>query len=188
MNPMKMKHSMRTKAGAFTIIEIVLAIGIVSFAFLGVVGLLPAGMSVFRKSMDASIGAQLVQQVLTEAQQTEFELLTRGYEPAPGDETPPPAYYEYIPIRYFDDEGTELPVAKAAESLYQVRAVVQNLPKFPDNTNKNTIEMNDLASVVVQVATNPGRRVLTTDPTNLLWTEMPGVTIQSHPVIVSHHD
>jgi hypothetical protein len=79
-------------------------------------------------------------------------------------------------------------VAKAADSLYQVRAIVQNLPKFPDGSGKNTIVMNDLATVVVQVATNPGRRVLTTDPANLLWKESPGVTLQSHPVIVSHHD
>jgi uncharacterized protein (TIGR02598 family) len=184
---MTMKSN-RAKTAAFSFIEIVLAIGIVSFAFLGLLGLLPVGMDVFRKSMSASVGAQLVQQVLTEAQQTDFDLLTRGFVPEPGYETPPPSYFEYIPIRYFDDEGNELPTEKAADSLYQVHAVVQNLPKFPDNTNKNTIEMNDLASVVVQIAVNPARRKLAKDETTLLWKEAPGVTVQNHPVIVSHHD
>ena len=185
---MIMKRSTRIQAAAFSLIEIVLAIGVVSFAFLGVFGLLPAGLDVFRKSMDASVGSQLVQQVLTEAQQTEFVLLSRGAKPEPGDDTPPPPYREYIPIRYYDEEGNELPAEKAAKSVYQVHVVVQNLPKFPDSQNKNTIEMNDLATVVVQVATNPANRPLAKDDTTLLWKETSGVAIQSHPVIVSHHD
>jgi uncharacterized protein (TIGR02598 family) len=185
---MTMKHSIHANAAAFSLTEIVLAMGVVSFAFLGVVGLLPAGMDVFRKSMDASVGSQLVQQVLTEAQQTDFELLSRGAKPQPGDDTPAPPYFEYIPVRYYDEEGNELTAAKAANSVYQVHVVVQNLPKFPDGSGKNTIEMNDLATVIVQVAVNPSNRPLAKDDTTLLWKETGGVTIQSHPVIVSHHD
>jgi hypothetical protein len=107
--------------------------------------------------------------------------------PAQPGQVPPP-YYEYIPARYFDEEGNELPAAKSAQSIYQVRAIVQNIPKFPDGSGKNTIEMNDLAMVVVQVAVNPGQRPLATDATTLLWKETPSVPLQSHPVLVSHHD
>ena len=178
-----MKRPSLLNSAAFSLIEIVLAIGVVSFAFVGVVGLLPAGMDVFRKSMNASVGVQIVQRVLTEAQQTDFNVLT-------GQDTqqPAPAYYEYMATRYFDDEGTELPTGQAAKSLYHVHTVVQNLPKFPDGAGKNTIEMNDLATVVVQVAVNPAQRPIPKDGTTLLWTEAPGIQLQNYPVLVSHHD
>lgn len=168
------------KSAAFSLVEIVLSLGIVSFAFVGVMGLLPAGLEVFRTSMSASIGAQLVQRVLNEAQQTDFAVLTGG------EEQPP--YHELIRARYFDGQGNELPAARSRESVYHLRAVVQNLPKFPDGAGKNTIAMNDLATVVIQVATNPGQRPLPTDPATLLWKTTPNVPIQSYPALVSHHD
>jgi uncharacterized protein (TIGR02598 family) len=169
----------RSCAG-FSLVEIVLCIGIISFAFVSILGLLPAGMNVFRSSMNASIGAQLVQLVLNEAQQTEFEVLTGG--PAPK------SYYEFVPVRYFDGEGNELPAPRRAESIYHLRAIVQNLPKFPDATGKNTVAMNDLATVVVQVATNPGQHALDIDETTLLWKATPNVPIQNFPALVARHD
>lgn len=183
---MNMNHPNHKSVAAFTLVEIALSIGVISFAFLGVVGLLPAGMEVFHKSMNTSIGSQLVQRVLTEAQQTNFAVLTSGTPPEPGAQLPP--YYEYIPIRYFDDEGNELPAAQASRSVYHLRAIVQNIPKFPDGSGKNTIEMNDLATVVVQVAVNPGQRALAKDGTTLLWKETPTIPIQSYPILVSDHD
>ena len=43
---------LRATGRAFTLIETVLAIGIVSFAFVALMGLLPCGLQVFRKAMD----------------------------------------------------------------------------------------------------------------------------------------
>lgn len=186
---MNMNHPKQpNSAAAFSLVELTLSLGIISFAFVGVLGLLPAGMNVFRDSMNASTGAQIVQRVLTEAQQTNFSVLTTGNVQQPGTQPPPPPYHDFIPIRHFDDEGTELQPDQTNKSLYHVRAVVQNLPKFPDGSGKNTIEMNDLATVIVQVAVNPGQRPLAVDGTTLLWKDSPSVRIQSFPVLVSHHD
>ncbi len=177
---MKTRPASSLARAAFSLVEICIAIGIVSFAFVSIIGLLPVGMGVFRDSMNTSISAQIVQRVLNEAQQTEFSVLTGG-------ETQPP-YSALIPIRYYDEQGNELQAADAPKSLYHVRAVVRNLPKFPDGSGKNTIEMNDLATVVVQVAVNPGQRTLSTDGTTLLWQPTPNVTVHSYPVLVAHHD
>lgn|GEM_PF-6307406 len=43
----------------FTLIETAFAIGIVAFAFVALIGLLPAGLTNFREAMDPSVGAQI---------------------------------------------------------------------------------------------------------------------------------
>lgn len=60
-------ESLRTRLRAFSLIETVIAMGIVGFAFVGIVGLLPCGLQVFRKAMDATAKAQMVQHLVGEA-------------------------------------------------------------------------------------------------------------------------
>lgn len=71
--------------------EVTLAIGIISFAFVAMFGLLPVGLSVSREAMDTTIEAQIVQQLKTQALQTDFSQL--GELGKAGDEV------------YFDDQG-----------------------------------------------------------------------------------
>lgn len=175
-----MKHHTSTETAGFSLTEIVLVLGIVSFAFVGVIGLLPAGMDVFRASMNAGTGAQIAQRVLNEAQQTEFTALTSGAGAQ--------LSAELIPMRYYDEEGNELPASEAAKSLYHVHAVVQNAPAFPDSKGKNTVAMDELATVVVQVAVNPAQRPLAATGTNLLWAPTANVVLQNYSVFVAHHD
>ena len=159
--------------------EVCLAIGIVVVGFVSIIGLLPAGMDAFRSSMNTSIGAQLVQRALNEAQQTDFYVLVGG--------NPPPASYEFVPLRTFDEQGNELTAAQAASGVYQMHVVAQYGPAFPDDSGNNTIIMDELATVTVQIAVNPGGRTIAKDEKNL-WKTTPGVTIQSYPVLVAHHD
>lgn len=159
-------------------VEVCLAIGIVVVGFVSIIGLLPAGMDAFRSSMNTSIGAQLVQRVLNEAQQTDFYTLVGG--------NPPQGNYEFIPLRIYDEQGNEV-IGATKGGVYQVHAVAQYGPAFPDDAGKNTIIMDELATVTVQVAVNPGDRKIAKDVNNL-WTSTPGVTIQNYPVLVAHHD
>jgi uncharacterized protein (TIGR02598 family) len=57
---------------AFTLIETVLAIGIVSFAFVALMGLLPCGLQVFRKAMDTTMEGQMVQHLVGKLTQTPY--------------------------------------------------------------------------------------------------------------------
>jgi uncharacterized protein (TIGR02598 family) len=163
------------------------AIGIVSFAFVSIIGLLPAGMGIFRASMNTSISSQIVQRVLNEVQQTEFSELS-------GSASAQTLTYHELEwrgaanstMRYFDEQGNELSAAAASKSLYHVHAVVQKLPKFPDTKGQNTIEMDELVTVVVQVAVNPAQRVLPKDGATLLWQPTPNITLTSYPVLVAH--
>lgn len=174
-----MKTNLSRKSAGFSLVEVCLAIGIVVFGFVSIVGLLPAGMDAFHSSMDTSIGAQLVQRILNEAQQTDFYVLVGG--------NPPPTNYEFIPLRTFDEQGTELTAGQTASAVYQVHAVAHYGPAFPDDSGKNTIIMDELATVTVQIAVNPGGRSIPKDANNL-WKPTPGVTIQNYPVLVAHRD
>ena len=122
---------------AFSLIEVVLAIGIVSFAFVGMFALLPAGMTIFRQAIDNSIGSQIVQRIVNEAQQTDFPVLTA----AP------------VTTRYFDDQGNE--VTAANNSLYTAEVSVLARTDVPA-PNEKSRPTDSLATVTIKLANNPG--------------------------------
>jgi uncharacterized protein (TIGR02598 family) len=66
----------RLHQGGFTLVEVTLAIGIISFAFVTMFGLLPVGLNVSRQAMDTTIEAQIVQKMKTQALQTDFSMLS----------------------------------------------------------------------------------------------------------------
>ena len=90
---------------AFTLVEVVLAIGIIAFAFVPLVGLLPIGLDVSRQAIQTTVQAQIAQQLTTEVQQTDFSLLG---EMAKNSPTHP---------YYFDDQGNN--ATDPANRIYQ---------------------------------------------------------------------
>lgn len=128
---------------AFSLVEVVLAIGIVSFAFVGLFGLLPAGLNVFRQAIDNSVGSQIVQRLVNEAQQTDF-----------------PALITAAPTkRYFDDQGNE--VTSANESLYTAEVSVLAKTEMPAATTRAT---DSLATITIKLANNPAHNPSPFDP------------------------
>lgn len=127
------------RVAAFSLVEVVLAIGIVSFAFVGMFGLLPVGLNTFRQAVDSSVGSQIVQRVINDAQQTDFPtLITSG-----------------TTTRYFDDQGNEL---KNSDSnfnsyIYTVEVAVSGTTALP---GPSTSGSSNLATVTVRIANNPG--------------------------------
>lgn len=128
---------------AFSLVEVVLAIGIVSFAFVGLFGLLPAGLTVFRQAIDNSVGSQIVQRLVNEAQQTDFPVLTAA---APTK-------------RYFDDQGNE--VTSANESLYTAEVSVLAKTEMPAAATRAT---ESLATITIKLANNPAHNSSPFDP------------------------
>jgi uncharacterized protein (TIGR02598 family) len=115
LNTLRPRHpnTHGTKPAAFTIVEVAMALGILSFALFSLMALVPTGLNQFRGAVNATVGAQISQRVITDAQQTEFDAFIRQAE------TTTPDFF-VLPIRYFDEQGTETTVA-AREAVYQVR-------------------------------------------------------------------
>lgn len=68
-----MSYKIKHRAKAFTLIEVTLSIGIVAFAFVAMMGMLPVGLSAYNNAVDATIEAQIAQKLFSEAQQIKFE-------------------------------------------------------------------------------------------------------------------
>lgn len=127
----------RLRPRGFSLIEVVLCIGIVAFAFLAILGLLPAGLGNFRQSIDNTVGSQIVQRLVGEAQQTDFPTLTASTAPV---------------LRYFDDQGNEM--TSSQNYLYTAEISVQAPTTLP---NTSTPPTSSLATVTIKLANNAGR-------------------------------
>jgi len=155
----------RTCRRAFTLIETTMAIGIMAFGLIGIIGLMPAGMTTFQKAMDTSMSSHIVQQVVTDLQQGDFSALTQAR-----------------PILYFDDQGNRLRAATdgGAEALYYVNTVVQTPSSLPGGPSSES-----LATVTVEVVKNPAHRTLQRDPGTLAVVDKPELSISRFPVLIS---
>lgn len=121
----------------FSLVELVLAIGIVSFAFVSLFALLPVGLTTFRQTMDTTIGSQIVHRIINEAQQTDYTTLVAT-----------PTF-----DRYFDDQGNE--VSSLDNSIYTAEISVTAPTPLP---NTSTPSSTSLATVIVKFANNPAHR------------------------------
>ena len=112
----------------FSLVEVVLALGIVSVAFIPLMGLLPTGLSAMWGAMDETLASQIIQEIGNEIQQSDFDAVSSSAS-----------------LRYYDDGMRELPAALKAESVYQSRVAVMVSTEAPY-----------LKRLVIQVARNPG--------------------------------
>lgn len=101
VNPIVVLMRRRRKAGApprlwdmdsraFSLIEVVLALGIISFCFIGLLGLMSAGLKSFEAAIDNTVATQIAQNVIGKARQAGFSRLAAA---GPGS------------TLYFDEEG-----------------------------------------------------------------------------------
>lgn len=58
--------------GGFTLIEVLLSLGIVSFAFMALCGVLPVGLQTYREAMDATCRANIVRVISAELVQAPY--------------------------------------------------------------------------------------------------------------------
>lgn len=109
------------RSPGFSLVEVTMALGVISFALVALVGMLPVGMSNFRQAIDNQTQAEIVQQVASEVQVMSFR-----------DLSDPTAYLtksEFFP-KYFDERGGEVE-ASDPNRLYTVRSQPATNPKLP---------------------------------------------------------
>lgn len=121
-------------ARGFSLIEVVIAIGILAFSAMVILGLLPTGLTSFQRSSQSTVAARLATEVQSELQQV-------GLTNFVTDTT------------FFDADGQQ---TNAPASVYVVyRTVVTNAALSGSS-------IPTLARVIVQVVKNPGNsRTLT---------------------------
>jgi uncharacterized protein (TIGR02598 family) len=128
---------------------VVIAIGIVAFAFISIIGLIPSGLSNMKGSTQTTLMSMIAQKMINDAAQTDFDVLTNNA----------------LATNYFDDQGNVM--SNSSSSTYWANLSVSNstmLPGAPANIN--------LAMVTVSVAYNPNGTAITN------WTTPPaGVTM-----------
>ena len=163
------KNPASGRSGGFSLVEVTLAIGIVAFAFVALFALIPVGLTTFRQAMDTSVGAQIVQRVVSDAEQTDFDLLVNG---GLGGTTGGDTYY-LLPLRYFDDQGNELLEADKAKGIYTVRTRGSQ-PGLADPKSHTTsfptalpslgggkrFNPRDMTFLTIQIVNNPGNKSL----------------------------
>lgn len=160
------------KAAGFTLIEVAIAVGILAVALVSLLGLMPVGMTNFRKAMDTSITAQIAQRILLDLQQADFDQVIDAANES--GNTPPTFTFtapsrtlvpEVQRFRYFDEQGVELVLqpnatalstAQKAALVYQVN--VRIMPKAAQPADAKL--SGEVALVTVQVARNPGNRTI----------------------------
>ena len=197
-----------TRSGAqrgFSLVEITLAIGIVAFAFIGLFSLIPVGMGVFREAMETSVSAQIVQRVVSDATETEFDQLIAN--PVSGN-------YYTLPLRYFDDQGTEVKVSDPSSPtplersgppgiLYTVRvrgslpgnanpaAHASDYPTSLPSKGGARFNPRDTSFLTIQIAHNPAGKPLEPDAaTNLIdlaKSRAAGIKVQSYSVVIARN-
>lgn len=121
----------------FSLIEVTLALGIISFVLVSLLGLLPTGLSSFRDSMRATVSAQVSQRLIAEVRQADFLGLTAGTQPE----------------RYYSVEGIE--VAAKADAVTSARVTVQDNAVLPGSAGASS----NLKLIRVEIAPNPGGQV-----------------------------
>jgi len=99
-------------ARAFTLIEVVLALGVVSTALVSLLGLMALAFTMLRESIDTTTHSQVMQSLSSEIEMLDYSKITGS-----------PGYVGTFP-RYFDEAGQ---IATTRElRLYEVAAEVKD--------------------------------------------------------------
>jgi len=159
---------------AFSLVEVALSIGIIAFAFVALLSLLPAGLTTFRRALDTSICTQIAQRIVGEAQLVDFDVITDRVNLPPSATDREYSFRmrrpgtQVVSIRYFDEQGNEIipsspPALSADENARVIYAVnTRVIPRvtlptgsagFPVARAKS--ESGNLAQITVQIARNP---------------------------------
>ena len=129
------RNSRARRCLAFTLVETVIAIGIVATVMVALLGLLPSGVEIMSEAGRGTVGARIAQQLIGEVQLAEFDDVNtfNGKE------------------RYYDDMGTEVKSFDAPRRVYTARIeVASEKPSVP-----GSIESEFLQRVVIKVSDRP---------------------------------
>jgi uncharacterized protein (TIGR02598 family) len=130
INPPLNKLKSKSRNG-FSLVEVTLSLGLVSFALVTMLGLLPTGLSTLRASMNQTVEAQILQSIASRAVISSFTNVTAN-------------------TLYFDDEG--LPVD--SQGAYYTANLAPGDCSFPGSANAAALT-NSLKSLKVGLVARP---------------------------------
>ena len=122
--------------GGFSLVEVVLAVGVAAFALVTLMALLPAGLNTFKGSMSTSIGTQIAERVFNDLQVTDFSDIETTN-------------------RFFDEQGTEMTESNNVHCIYWVQVNIGD-PGGNTSTSLMGNTSTNLYTVKLYVARNPG--------------------------------
>ena len=133
----------RRFAAGFSLVEVVLAVGIMALGVVTILGLLPHGLEMSRKTANEMAEARIIEHIVGEMQSTDWLALnTYGQQ-----------------LRYFDDQGLELPNLNTAEARFALNYVVRvEVPpldvRLPTNRASTAVDQN-LRRVSIRIVAAP---------------------------------
>ncbi len=172
-------RSLRNRsARAFSLVEVVMAIGITSFAALSIVGVIPVGLNSFHQTKITSVATEISKQMFSEIGNTSYASIVSSATtanqpwqlPAPNAATTGTNY-----IRYFNEQGEELAASAGsttapAGTIYQVNAAARYGTFLSGATVLTNSSNYYLVNVTIQVAYNPANLSLDMNSSNTsLW-------------------
>ncbi|MCH2061546.1 MAG: Verru_Chthon cassette protein B [Verrucomicrobiales bacterium] len=127
----------------FTLIETVLAIGIVATVLIALLGLLPTGSDILSEAGRSTVGARIAQQLIGEVQLAEYDDIDKFNNQQ----------------RFYNDMGTELR-SGGDQVVYTARIEIESgNPPIP-----GAKESEYLRRVIIKVSNNPGNPDFTDPP------------------------
>lgn len=156
------KAPSRKRIAAFSLIETTLAIGVVAFALVAMLGLMPVGLTSFREAMDASTSSRILQRVSSDLRQGTNVVAQQ-------------------PMLYFDEQGDKTTAngADGKKALYYVNTLVQPTTSLPGGVDSS------LTTVTVEIVKNPKNEAVPRDPATLAFLERPGMPVWRYPVYIA---
>ena len=132
----------RPKRSGFTLIETALAVGIVAFALVPVVGLLPFGLQASRTASDLTINAQIAQRLSGMVAQSDES--SASFQA--GSASLMQNYY------YFDGDGQPQGSTALKTSVYTAGIVA-------GPTTDTLVDVKQATSLTIQIVNDPAQRV-----------------------------
>jgi uncharacterized protein (TIGR02598 family) len=129
----------------FSLVEVVLATGIMALGVVTILGLLPHGLELTRKTANEQAETRIVDQIVGELQTMNWASMT----------------VDQAKVRYFDDQGLELMQPNGDTFKMQLNYVVQvNIPeldvKLPTNDGDAVRQVNkSLRRVMIKMISAP---------------------------------
>jgi len=152
------KHfSERPKPVGFSLIEVVLSLGILSFAFVGLMGLIPTGLSSLDTAIDSTVESQILQHISALCRQSTYTALKKNLlDINPGADPLNPN--RPMPDYFFNEQGEELKGDQATQQasyVYAAAVICQAGTPVPvgaqSGTTAGTNSYNEVATVRVLI-------------------------------------
>lgn len=156
--PLRLAFTMRgfrRRRSAFTLVETALALGIVAFAMIPLLGLLPIGLQMSHNASDLTLSAQIAQRLAGMIQQAGYS----SFQASSGTPGPADVYY------YFDAEGQPLKSVNGAAPTSSVYTANIFLPTETDgNSGSNlqdgsVVDKSNVTMLRVQIVNDPAGRL-----------------------------